>query len=225
MKFFRRQRSALADRVPPGALRDYLTTPPPDPATPLRAARLLAIDMETTGLDPVTDQLLSVGFVPVDGELIILSGATEILIRPQGDVGESARYHGLTDDALRSGVGLAEALERVLAALTGRVLLAHHAAIETGFLAQACDVLYGVRPSFDVVDTMSLQFALLTQGYDDEPPQGSLRLWAARGQYGLPRYAAHAALTDALACAELYLAQAAELQATRPRTLKSLLKG
>ena len=51
-------------------------------------------------------------------------------------------------------------------------------------------------------------------------------MWAARGQYGLPRYAAHAALTDALACAELYLAQVAELQAatSKPRTLKSVLK-
>ena len=215
----------MANRVPPGALRTYLTTPPPDPATPLAAARLLAIDMETTGLNPTTDHLLSVGFVPVDGEHIDLSGAAEILVRPDGEVGESARFHGLTDDSLLPGLGLAEALEQVLEALTGRALLAHHAALESGFLAQACESVYGVRPSFDVVDTMSLQYALLSQGYDDEPPQGSLRLWAARGQYGLPRYAAHAALTDALACAELYLAQVAELQATRPRTLKSVLSG
>lgn len=224
MKLFGRSRSSLAKQAPPGALRNYLSTPPPDPGTPLAAVRLLAIDMETTGLEPTTDQVLSVGFVPVDGELIQLSGATEILVRPDGEVGDSARFHGLTDDALLPGVALAEALDQVLVALTGRVLLAHHAGIETGFLAQACERLYGVRPSFDVVDTMSLQYALLSQGYDDEPPQGSLRLWAARGQYGLPRYAAHAALTDALACAELYLAQAAELQATKARTLKSVLK-
>ncbi len=225
MKLFSRSRSSLANRVPPGALRTYLSTAPPDPSTPLAAARLLAIDMETTGLDPATDHVLSVGFVPVDGELIQLSGAREILVRPEGEVGESARFHGLTDDSLLPGVGLAEALDGVLSALTGRVLLAHHAALEGGFLAQACETLYGVRPSFDVVDTMSLQYALLSQGYDDEPPQGSLRLWAARGQFGLPRYAAHAALTDALACAELYLVQVAELQATRARTLKSVLKG
>jgi DNA polymerase-3 subunit epsilon len=225
MRLFARSRSSLARQVPPGALRDYLSTPPADPSTPLAAVRLLAIDLETTGLDPATDQVLSVGFVPVDGEVIQLSGATEILVRPEGEVGDSARFHGLTDDALLPGVALPEALDRVLVALAGRVLLAHHAGIEAGFLSQACERLYGVRPSFEVVDTMALQFGLLSQGYDDEPPQGSLRLWTARGQYGLPRYAAHAALTDALACAELYLAQAAELQAARPRTLKSVLKG
>lgn len=225
MRLFGGSRTARADRVPPGPLRDYLNTPAPDAATPLAGVRLLAVDVETTGLDPAKDQVLSIGFVPVDGDRIELAGAGQVLVRPSGEVGDSARFHGLTDDALIPGVGLAEAMDVLFAALAGRVLLAHHAAIETGFLGRACEQLYGVRPPFTVVDTMSLQFGLLSQGFDDEPPPGSLRLWAARSQYGLPRYAAHAALTDALACAELYLAQAAELQATGPRTLKSLAKG
>ena len=224
MRLFGTSRSRLAERVPPGGLRDYLATPAPDAGTPLGELPLLAVDIETTGLDPAEDQVLSVGFVPVDGETIRLAGAVQVLVRPSGEVGDSARFHGLTDDALAPGIDLADALETVFGALAGRVLLAHHAAIETGFLARACESIHGVRPPFTVVDTMSLQFALLSQGFDDEPPQGSLRLWAARGQYGLPRYAAHAALTDALACAELYLAQVAELQATKPRTLKSVVK-
>ena len=42
--------------------------------------------------------------------------------------------------------------------------------------------------------------------------QGSLRLDAARRTHGLPRYASHHALTDAVAAAELLLAQVAELE-------------
>lgn len=217
-------RAKLAAKAPPGPLRDYLSEPAPGEETPLSAARLLAVDVETTGLDPDSGQLLSIGFVPVDGYQVILAGAGQLLIRQSATVGESARFHGLTDDALASGNTLAEALDALFGALTGRVLLAHHAAIETGFLARACEQVYGVVPPFSVVDTMSIQFGLLSQGFDDEPPQGALRLWNARGQYGLPRYAAHEALTDALACAELYLAQVAELEATRARTLKAVLK-
>ena len=73
---------------------------------------------------------------------------------------------------------------------------------------------------------MSLQFKLLTRGFDDEPPPGSLRLNAARSQYGLPRYGAHNSLTDALACAELYLAEVAELQANlaKPLVAKHVVK-
>ena len=189
MRFFGRSRSQLTERVPPGGLHDYLATPLPDPATPLDEVGLLAVDIETSGLDPAKDQLLSAGFVPVDGEAIRLAGAGQVLVQPSREVGDSVRFHGLTDDALAPGVALAEALDAVFGALAGRVLLAHHAAIETGFLGRACEVVHGMRPPFTVVDTMSLQFALLSQGFDDEPPQGSLRLWAARGQYGLPRYA------------------------------------
>jgi len=56
---------------------------------------------------------------------------------------------------------------------------------------------------------------------EDLPP-GALRLSTARAHVGLPRYAAHEALTDALACAELYLAQRAELEAERPETALTL---
>ena len=46
-----------------------------------------------------------------------------------------------------------------------------------------------------------------------------LRLDACRRRHGLPRYAAHRATTDAVACAELFLAQCAELESRRGRPL------
>ena len=49
-----------------------------------------------------------------------------------------------------------------------------------------------------------------------------MRLWTARERRGLPVYRAHEALTDALACAELYLAQRAELEAQSPGTTLTL---
>ena len=51
---------------------------------------------------------------------------------------------------------------------------------------------------------------------------GAMRLWTARERRALPAYRAHEALTDALACAELYLAQRAELQARTPETTLTL---
>jgi hypothetical protein len=48
-------------------LRDYLQTPFPDPRTEVGDLQLLAVDLETTGLHPKNDRLLSIGFVPIDG--------------------------------------------------------------------------------------------------------------------------------------------------------------
>lgn len=177
----------------------------------------LAVDVETTGLDPRSDHLLSIGWVPVVGREIVLAGACELTIRPPGevDVGASATFHRLTDDQLSQAAPLADVLPRVLAALHGRVLLAHHAPLELGFLGEATLAAYGARPPLTTVDTLALQQRLLPD--HRRAVDGALRLDAVRRTYGLPRYTAHHALTDAIAAAELLLAQVAELEQRQRR--------
>lgn len=183
---------------------------PPHRRTDVRELRLLAIDLETTGLDPGRDQILAVGSLPVEGLTIDLAGARQDWVRPEGPVGPSAAIHGLTDDRLRDQRPLDEVLPALLGALHGRVLLAHHARIEVEFLVAACRRLYGAAPVFVAVDTVHLQRRVLGGRWHAPEPE-ELRLDAARHHFGLPRYRAHEALTDALACAELYLAQVAHL--------------
>jgi DNA polymerase-3 subunit epsilon len=192
-------------------LRDYLEVPFPEPGTPVESLPLLALDLETTALRPREGHIVSVGYVPVDGLRVELSGAGHVLVADGGEVGQSATVHGITDDAKDGGVPLEEALRAVLEALAGRVLLAHFAPIEVGYLAAATERLWGAPLPMVVVDTMDLERRLVTDHFVLEPQTGALRLWGARARYGLPRYRAHEALTDAIACAELFLAQAAEL--------------
>ena len=223
----RRRRLAARTRDP--ALRALLETPEPDPRTPLDELRLLAVDVETTGLDARRDRLLSVGFVPVDGRDVVLGGARSAVVRPDPGrapvrdarpgsardtgVGQSAVLHGLTDDVVASGVPVAEVLDALFEALRGRVLLAHFARMETSFLGLACERLHGVRPPVRVVDTMTLHERVLLADTGPLPGPDALRLWSARARYGLPASRSHDALSDALACAELYLAQTRELAA------------
>lgn len=229
MSLFRRspeQRREKALRsARPGPLRDYLEAPLPDLATPLADLRLLAVDIETTGLDPRRDRVLSIGWLPVDGGRVVLGGAGQVVVRDEGGiggVGQSATVHGLTDDRLAGGVALEDAVARLLEALAGRVLLAHFARIETAFLGAACERAWGAGMPCVVVDTLDLERRAVAGGWGSEPEGGALRLWTARERRGLPVYRAHEALTDALACAELYLAQRAELQARSPETTLTL---
>lgn len=203
-----RDRRATAAAKASGALDNFYRTPAPDAVTGLADLRLLAVDVETTGLDPRRDRLLSIGWVPVDGRHITLAGARELVLAGQtgpAGVGQSATLHGLTDDALAGGVPVDEALDELLTALSGRALLAHFADIETGFLSVACRRAFGARLEVPTVDTLELErrhmerMATLPRGED-------LRLPRVRSRYGLPDYRSHRAVTDAQACAELYLA-------------------
>lgn len=208
--------------APEGPLRDYLAQPFPDGTTPVEELPLLALDVETTGLDPRKDHVLSVGFVPLDGLRIDLSGARRLLLAGAHEVGQSATVHRITDDDLAAyGVPPLEALTATLEALTGRVILAHYAVIETGFLDAIARRVFGAGAPSIAIDTLELQRRLTTT-WNKEPLVGTLRLWPARERWGLPSYQAHEALIDALACAELYLAQVSRLREEGPVTLDSL---
>ncbi len=222
-----RRRAKLSRDTPPGPLKDYFDAPIDRLDTPLRSAGLLAVDIETTGLDPRRDIVLAMGWVPIDGLTIRLGGARNLVVRPPsargrrgaaipgsalatGGVGQSAAVHGLTDDVVAHGVPLDAALDELLTALTGRVLVAHFVTIERDFLDAACRAIHGRPLPLTLIDTLELQ-RLIVGGPEGHVRQGALRLAAAREHFGLPRYRAHDALTDALACGELLLAQVAHL--------------
>ena len=227
-----RSRSRVAGKLPPGGLRRFLETAPPARSTPVSELPLLAVDVETTGLDPRNDRVLAVGFVPVDGDRIVLGGAGSVVVRSTVDgdeadgVGQSATVHGITDDDVAEGMQVEQVLDLLFNALAGRVLLAHYSRIEIDFLGALCRNRYGVRPPMTAVDTLELQRRVMGAGIDmgftADPHPEDLRLWGARARYGLPRYRAHDALIDAVACAELYLAQTAELGLRGARTLRDL---
>lgn len=218
---FRRRR--LLARAPAGPLRDYLETPFPDPNTPSQKAPYLALDLETTGGDPARNEIVSFGWVGLDGDRIDLGSARHYIVQLRGAMsGGSAAIHRITDDQCQTGCRLETALDALLAALAGRVMIAHRAETELGFVGRACEAVYGGRILIPTVDTLGIAVRAKTRRH--QPLQrGELRLSALRQKYRLPRYRAHNALSDALATAELFLAQQAETPETTP--LKKWLSG
>lgn len=171
--------------------------------------RLLAVDMETTALLPTEGRILSIGWVPIDDGKIQLAGAGHVLIKPDNldrdSVGKSAALHNITDAMLEEGVSEQSAVGMLLDALRGRVLLAHFAPIEVRFGDAACRRHFGAPLRVPYVDTMELERRHMER-MGTYPRGEDLRLARVRNRYGLPHYRSHNALTDALACAELYLA-------------------
>lgn len=201
-------------------LHSYLNTPLPAPSTPLPAAGLLAVDLETNGLNPNRDDILSIGFVAIDRAAIKLATAKHLLIKPRTDINASgATIHNIFDDRAATGVPLCEALPLLLNALAGRVLLAHYASIERRFLRVACRACFGVPLLTQTVDTLELEkrHLLRQQGAtsQDHLPADALRLASVRRRYKLPDAPNHDALEDALATAELFGALVEHQQLTQ----------
>ncbi len=181
---------------------------------------MLAVDFETTGLDPLSDKLLSVGYVSIEHLSIPVASAYHQLIRTDEALrAENVIIHQITDDAKDAGEALREVVGNLLGDLQGKVLLAHYHQIEERFLNQACQLLYGSEVVLPIVDTLHLQQRhWQRQGTSFAPSQ--LRLANLREYFRLPHHKAHNALTDALATAEVFLAQTARY---RYQTLRDVL--
>ena len=217
------RRRRLHRLLDPSPLRDFYAVPFPRPGQDYRQVPMLAIDLETTGLDPRKDQILSFGWVGLSGDCIHLGEARHRLVRVRGEIpAESAVIHQITDDQAAAGGHLPSALAELLQALAGRVMIAHHARVEQGFLSAACRRLFGVGLLVRTIDTQAL--ARRTFERRHIPYKGTdLRLHALGERYNLPRYGAHNALADALAAAELFLAQTAHRDGGRGVPLRDLL--
>ena len=207
-------------KMPACPLRDYYDVPFPDKDADWRQIDYLALDFETTGLDPKRDQILSAGYAAIRGETLRLGESEYFLAKPTVDIPESsAVVHGILDDEAASAQALEDVLPRLLRALAGKVMVAHHAAVEYHFLSEACKKIYGYPFLGPVVDTLALEVRNF-RARDESIKSGDLRLDKVRMRYGLPRYPAHNALTDALAAGELFLAQASYRIQKKPPKLK-----
>ncbi len=217
------RRRWLLRRTPPGPLRDYLAHPLPPARQNYRDTAFLAIDLETTGLDVARDLILSVGYVTLYGNRIDLGSARHRVVRIDRSIPEaSAVIHQITDDQSAGGLELEDVLAELLDVLAGKVLLAHHATIECGFLGNACRRLWKCGLPVRVVDTQVL--AHRTFERRQIPFKSSdLRLHSLGERYNLPRYGAHNALYDAMAAGELFLAQVAHRDGGKGVPLKELL--
>ncbi|MCS4489770.1 exonuclease domain-containing protein [Corynebacterium sp. ES2794-CONJ1] len=183
----------------------------------LAELKLLAVDMETTGLNPHTDNILAIGWVAVNGPTIDMSSAGYELVRGHL-VGSSATIHHLTDDEVAHGLNEPDAIRRLVFAMHGRLMLNHFTALETQFLNRATKKYFAASFSFDTVDTFQIERGHMER-MGTYPRGEDLRLAVVRRRYGLPDYGNHNALTDALACAELFLAQQAHLPAATAKGL------
>lgn len=217
------KRKKLLKKVPDGPLHDFLSVPFPSLDTPFAELPILAVDFETTGLDAKADKLLSVGFVSLTQQQITLNSSYHQIIKTKTQLEESnVIIHHITDEQKEQGQPLHIVVERLLEALTGKVMLVHFARIERQFLQQACLELYGVAPDFPIIDTLVIAKRQLDKrdvAYDPS----ELRLSNLRNKYQLPDHHGHDALNDAIATAELLLAQMANKTGSDNTLLKDII--
>lgn len=182
--------------------------------TPLSDIEFVALDFETTGLDPDQNSIISIGLVPFNLQRIFCRKAKKWYVDPQDNLQEnSIIIHGITHSDLKDAPSLLRILEQLLDELAGKVVVVHYRRIERDFLDRNLRALFNEGIVFPVVDTMQIESNIQWKKSNSfinwlrrKRPE-SIRLAKSRSRYNLPSYQPHDALTDAIATAELLQAQ------------------
>ncbi|MCF8043503.1 MAG: 3'-5' exonuclease [Desulfarculaceae bacterium] len=198
-----------------------------DLAAPLSACRFVVLDTETTGMDPETDRVVSVGAVRVVQGRVRLGEAFSELVNPGRDIPAMAvKVHGITPDKIASARHGAEVFEDFLSFLGRDILVAHYAKFDLHFINRVMRGRYGFSLQNLVLDTvlMCQAVVLASDPYGISRHQKACRLEALAQRFGIAAPERHTALGDALITAMVFQRMLARLEAVGGTRLKDLMR-
>jgi DNA polymerase III subunit epsilon len=201
-----------------------------DPDRPARNCEYVAVDLETTGLSPANDCVVSVGAVRIADGRIRLGDIFNELVNPGRDIPDSAvKIHGIVPDMVRTAPPAGEVFERFLSYLGTDILVGHNIDFDLYFINKAMHNINGFPIQNLALDTMPLSraFGLTVHRYPYSVVWDSCQceLGNLAQCSGIDLVERHTALGDALATAMLFQRVLSRLESDGRGRLRDLLRG
>jgi DNA polymerase III epsilon subunit family exonuclease len=190
-------------------------TPAVSPAILLTELPAVALDTETTGLDPQNDRVISIGAVRLQGARVFRSQTLNLLVNPGRSIpSRTIPIHGISNAMVSDAPRFELIAERLAEHASGVVLIGHHIHFDLEILEAEMR-----RCGRDWRPEASLDVMLLYAGLF--PERRSLRLDDIAADLDVPVIGRHSALGDALTAGETYLRLLAVMSARRIETLEA----
>lgn len=203
--------SGLIDRLRRGwqqrQLRDsewrFLVDAPPP-------GEWVALDCETTGLNPRSEEIIAIGAVRIVGNRVLTSERLELLVRPEHGVSaESIRVHRLREQDVQDGVPAEEAMRRLLHFIGARPLVGYYLEFDVAMINRTLKRTLGLTLPQEKIEVSRLYydhvFQQLPPHKQQENTEIDLRFATIMDALGLPTREAHDALNDAVMAALAFI--------------------
>ena len=184
-----------------GRLASWRRLPEIDRTAAFGHTRFVVVDVETTGLNLMTDTLISIGAVAVVNGRIALSDSFSVVLQQrESSRKENILIHGISGSVQREGVLPADGLLAFLEFLGKSPLVAFHVAFDETMIKRALRQYLGIpfkHPWLDLAYILPALYPDLMRSHR------ALDDWASH--FDIRNNDRHNAVADALATAQLLL--------------------
>ena len=156
----------------------------------------VAIDLETTGLSLENDTITELGAVLFRDGREVANFQSFVAVHRKLDP-ENVKLTGITDEMLVGAPEIENVLPEFMEFIGNRVVVAHNARFDTGFIRKACQQV-GIEYNLTAIDTLPLSQQLL-------PNLGKFKLDLVAKALKLPSFNHHRATDDANICGQILL--------------------
>lgn len=197
--------------------------------TPLSEVRFVVLDTETTGLNPLTDHILSIGAVAVRNRQIFIEDRYEAYLpqSTQAVPSSSIPIHGILQKHSATQTATMEALlTGFVDYLQNAVIVGHHVSFDKGILAQHCRTYLGGSLINRTADTIYLAQRVESPWFNTPTAHkpAAFELGALCQQYHIPIQDRHTATGDTMLTALLFIKLMGRLEKKGVKTLGDLLR-
>ena len=170
----------------------------------------VALDCETTGLNPRSDEIIAIGAVRIVGNRVLTSERLDLLVRPEHGVSaESIRVHRLREQDVQDGVPAEEAMRRLLHFIGARPLVGYYLEFDVAMINRTLKRTLGLTLPQERIEVSRLYydhvFQQLPPHKQQENTEIDLRFATIMDALGLPTREAHDALNDAVMAALAFI--------------------
>ncbi|RLI82042.1 hypothetical protein DRP07_06000 [Archaeoglobales archaeon] len=175
----------------------------------LREARFSVIDLETTGLNLLKDEILSIAIVPMKGTKILAGESYYTFVKPETYDLKSMKIHGIDPKTLEKAPKFSKIAEEVKKKIGDSVIVGHAVEIDFDFLKKAFKA-EGIELKNKCIDIALLE-KWLSDRLGERKCTADLSLDSLIRDYNLSVRFRHDALADAFLTAQIFQIQLLKL--------------
>ena len=185
----------------------------------LKNTKFCVIDLEATGLNINTDEVIAFACVPVWELKLLVNNAYYTLVKPEKYNIDSMKYHGISIEDLKNAPSFKEVAHQILKALDG-IIVGHSVEFDYKILKKSFKKI-GIKFKKNIIDIVLIEKWLAKKTNDLEL---DLSIEKLMKRYGLNDYYRHNAFADAFFAAQIFQFETLKLSRYGIDSAKKILK-